>query len=265
MEENIETADALPMDQHQEKPQSMRWLRRIWLHPRETLKEISAFEEGIWLIPLLLLSGLQLIKSLAERPIRVSAAQAALQEQMLKMQSNSGSMGGDSAATATPSGFTTGTLMTFVLPLLLGIASIWIVWFLLGSILHLGLTLGGNRSSATASLNLAAWASLPGAVRLLAQTIAILSKQQLIAAPGLAGFVDPSISFGYHFLMNLDLFFLWKLGLLVAGTRELGKISRSRAVWTVLVCGLLILILMALPGTLSGALSGLLSGSAAYF
>lgn len=274
MAENPESAETLPELTLQEKPQILKWLGGIWFRPRATLQRILAYEKAAWLVPLLILTGLHLIKSLVEGPVRSAAAQAVLMQQMLEMNSGMGDMGMNGGTvgadpSAMTSNFSTGALSTVILPALAGIASIWLVWILFGSMLHLSLTLAGNRNNATTSLNLMAWASLPIAVRLLVQIVATLVTSQLISSPGLSGFIDTSTgtgaSFAANMVGNLDLFLIWQLALLVVGGTVMGNISRGKAIMSVIICALVVLALKAVPGTISTMLSGLATGSSFYF
>lgn len=263
----------------QAKPQIFKWLGGIWLRPRATLQNILSFEKGVWLIPLLVLSGLQIIKNLVEGPIRSAAAMAALQEKAAKAaaaaMANGGGMvmggggGGGADVQMTTGGFTTGPIYNILLPALLGIISIWIVWVLFGSMLHLSLTLAGNRNNASTSLNLMAWASLPVAARLIIQTIATLATGHLIGSPGLSGFVNTAgggaAAFFGSLLTNVDLFLIWQLVLLVVGAMVMGNISRTKAIFSVVVCALVVLALQAVPGTVTSALSGIATTTTPIF
>lgn len=270
MAENIASAEELPEQTLQMKPQTMKWLGGIWFRPRATLQKILAYEKGIWVIPLLILSGLQIVKSLVEGPIRSRAAEAELMQKMMEASAQMGMGGGGGIDPgAATSNFSTGPIATILLPALGGIATIWIVWILFGSMLHLSLTLAGNRNNATTSLNLMAWASLPVAVRLVVQIVATLVSGQLINSPGLSGFLDPSagtgVGFAANMLASVDIFLIWQLVLLVVGGTVMGNISRGKAIMSVIICMLVVLALKAVPGTISGMLSGLSMGSTMYF
>lgn len=271
MAENIASAEVLPEQTLQMKPHTMQWLGGIWFRPKATLQKILAYEKGVWIIPLLILSGLQIVKSLVEGPARSNAAQAEMMKKMMEASSQMGMGGGGGAVDpgAATSNFSTGPIATILLPALGGIAAIWIVWILFGSMLHLSLTLAGNRNNATTSLNLMAWASLPVAVRLVVQIIATLVSGQLISSPGLSGFIDASagtgVSFAANMLRSVDLFLVWQLVLLVVGGMVMGNISRGKAIMSVIICMLVVLALQAIPGTISTMLSGLSMGSSFYF
>jgi hypothetical protein len=272
---NNEPVETLPEQTLQVKPQTLQWLGGIWFRPKATLQKILSFEKGIWFIPLLILTGVQIVKSLVESPFRIAAAQAVLDKQMMDQAAQMGDfagkgggvMGGD--PTATTANFSTGPIANILLPALLGIITIWVVWILFGSMLHLSLTLAGNRSNATTSLNLMAWASLPIAVRFLVQIVGTLISGQVIASPGLSGFVDASTGGGAAFAAGLlgciDIYFIWQMALLVIGGMVMGNISRTKAIFSVVICAVVVLSLQAIPTTVSHMLSGLSTGSTMYF
>jgi hypothetical protein len=107
------------------------------------------------------------------------------------------------------------------------------------------------------------------AVRLIVQMIATLATGHLIASPGLAGFVNSSsggaAAFFGSLLANVDLFLIWELVLLVVGAMVMGNISRTKAIFSVVVCALVVLALQAVPGTVTSALSGIASTTAPIF
>lgn len=258
----------------QAKPQIFKWLRNIWLQPRATLQNILSFEKGVWLVPLLLLSGLQIIKNLIEGPIRSAAVMQALQEKAVKQAMEAMSMGGGGggsvdATQPVTAGFTAGPIYNILLPALLGVIAIWVVWVIFGSMLHLSLTLAGNRSNASTSLNLMAWASLPLVVRFIVQTGGILVSQKLIASPGLSGFISTQdgtlASFISSFVANVDIYLIWQIVLLVVGAMVMGNISRSKAILSVVICALVMLAFQAIPGTVMQSLSGMSSSSFFFF
>ena len=129
-----------------------------------------------------------------------------------------------------------------------------------GGILHLAMTMLGSRSSTTTAFNLVSWASMPFAIRLVVQSIAMLVTKTLISSPGLSGFMaaDASGVLGYAriVLTLVDIYLIWQLVLLVIGASVTG-LSRAKAFLGVLVVMLLVLVLAALPGFGMAQLSGL--------
>ncbi|TLN19759.1 YIP1 family protein [bacterium] len=250
-----------------EHPRRLRfdWLLPLFFRPRRTLGQVSEQNHGVWLAPLLVLSVLVVIAVLAASPIRQQAAQmggeippdfqywsAEQQQQYMEAQANSA-----------------GPIFTLIFPALSALAGLWVSWFLLGSILHLALTLTGSRSSNTAALNLAAWASLPLGLRSIVQTIAMLANKQLIAGQGLSGFIaSDATGLGLYLrsmLGFIDIYFVWMVVLLLIGAAIISGMRRGKAWVTTLVAVLILLALQALPGFIGGQLGGLSSGGSGFF
>lgn len=240
------------------------WLLPLLARPRRTLKEICAQEKAVWLVPLLLLSLLAVVHVLASGPARQMGAQIAssapidtryyTDEQRLQIEQ---------AVQAGQS-----PLMIYLLPAVGSLAGLWVGWFLLGSFLHLALTLSGSRSSNTTALNLAAWASLPTALRYLVQSIAMLVSRRLLVSPGLSGFVTAGGGGGQAFLRALlervDLYLFWQVALLLIGSVLISGLTRKKAWPVALVAVLLWLSVRALPSFISAQL-GSLSGAGMFF
>ncbi|MEN4013860.1 MAG: YIP1 family protein [Bellilinea sp.] len=243
------------------RPRRLRfdWLLPVFFRPGRTMKAITAQESGVWLAPLLVLSILALVLTLAGGPARTAASQAQAsgelppdfqywspeqQEQYFQSQQNRSS-----------------PVVIYVLPALGALAGVWISWILLGSILHLGLTLVGSRGSNTSALNLAAWASMPLAVRFLVQTVWLLATRQVIQAPGVSGFIAADAAGFQAFLRSLlahiDLYTLWMVVLLLVGVVPLTGLGKGKAWLAVIVSVLLLLALQSLPAFIGAQLSGL--------
>lgn len=233
------------------------WLLPVIFRPGRTMHAVSRQENGVWLAPLLVLSLLALMVSLAGGPARAAAAQPSgelppdfqywppeQQEQYFQSQQNRA-----------------GPMVIYGLPALGALAGVWIGWFLLGSILHLGLTMVGSRGSNTAALNLAAWASMPFAIRFIVQAVYLLTTRQVIQAPGLSGFLPADAegfaAFVRPLLANVDIYTLWMILLLLIGAAPLTGLGKGKTWAAVLLSVLLLLALQALPGYIAGRLSGL--------
>ena len=250
---------------HEEKPRRMRWdwLLPVFLRPKRTLAEVVAQEHGVWLVPLLVLSILVILNVVAG----ASARRAAV------MEAQSGEL---------PYGFEYWTpeeqeqyfsalarsaspVNLYVFPILGGVAGIWITWFLLGSILHLSLTLAGSRSSNAGALNLTAWASMPIAIRLIVQAIAVLASGHVIQSAGLSGFAPVEAPFWSAVLKLVDIYLIWQFVLLLVGVLPLSGLSRRKAWVATLIAFLIVLTLRALPAFIGAKLSGLSTGGFFYF
>jgi hypothetical protein len=242
----------------EERPRALHfeWTFPILYRPRRTLELITQQDKAVWLAPLLLITVFALLMVVAGGPIRQAASQAQAtlppdyeyyppewQEQYQE-------------------GFavTQGVVFVYVFPALGILAQIWLGWFLVGSLLHLGLTLAGSRNSNTAMLNLIAWASLPFVFRYLVQAISLLTTKTAITSPGLSGFVSLSENglslFSRSFLSLIDIYLIWYLVLLLIGVVTLAKISRVKAVIVTLIISLVLLAVQALPGFLMSLFGG---------
>jgi hypothetical protein len=80
-------------------------------------------------------------------------------------------------------------LITLVLPIVGGLAGLWVSWLVWAAGLHLASTVLGGSSAYRQMFRAVVWAWLPFTLRRLLQTIYIFSTQQLIANPGLSGWL----------------------------------------------------------------------------
>ena len=156
---------------------------------------------------------------------------------------------------------TQGPIFLYVIPALGALASLWLVWVLVGSLLRLTLTILGGHNSGVA-MNVAAWAGLPFGLRDLLRAGYLLLGQDLIANPGLSGFIQPgqgnALLFLQQVLVFVDIFTIWYLVLLIVGVRSGNSISVGRAILAVLVVFLIVFGARAALGMLSGKFGGLM-------
>jgi hypothetical protein len=228
------------------------------LHPKRTFTQIIEDDKPVWLTPLLVVSVLILIAGLIAGPIRRDAIV------------NGTSLGSDFqyystdqqqqilAAQATRSS----ALFTFVFPIVGSLLGLWVTWFLLSSILHLGLTLAGSRTRNLHSYNLVAWSTLPLAFRQIIQIFAMIFTHSIISSPGLSGFVTGTggAAFIAGLLGQLDIFFIWQICLLMIGVLPLSKLSRGKAWMVTGISVLLLMLLTAFPRLISSMLSNVSLG-----
>ncbi|MEN6482282.1 MAG: YIP1 family protein [Anaerolineaceae bacterium] len=162
-----------------------------------------------------------------------------------------------------------GPIFTTFFPLVGSLAEIWIGWWLLGSILHLILTLGGSRSSNRAALNMTAWASMPLALRYIVQSIAVLTTHQLINGQGLSGLFGADVTGLTLFVKAIagfiDIYFLWRVILMLVAVILLANLSKAKSWAATIFAIVLLLVLQAVPQLLSASLGGLSSGSGMFF
>lgn len=233
------------------------WIFPLLFRPRRTLEKIVREEKGVWLTPLVLLTLAAVILVLAQGPIRKTEAQMNTSmpesaqyftpEQQAQLQE-----GLDAKQ---------GPVFIYVFPAIGILVGLWLNWFLLGSLLHLALTMVGSRSSSITSFNLAAWAGLPLVFRFIVRTVYILSSRQMITSPGLSGFLAADAAgFGVYarILLGLvDAYLLWQVALLLVGVTPASGLSRPKAWVVTLLVVLSLLALLSLPGFLIAKLSGM--------
>ena len=233
------------------------WILPLFLRPGKTTREIVEQEKAVWLTPLLVLSVLVIIMALIAAPIRREAIQmgtnlpADFQYYSPEQQQQF------YTAQATQ----TSPLFLYIFPILSGLLKIWISWFLLGSLLHLSLTLAGSRARNIKSFNLAAWSFLPIAIRYLVQILAILFTRKMVNNPGLSGFVGADatgiLAYAGGLIGLIDIYFIFQIILLFIGVIPLSGLTKAKA-WTATTITLVILVLLlALPHFLSTLLGGL--------
>lgn len=220
--------------------------------PRQTFARIVAIDRGLVSTPLVVLIVLSILSALLAGAIKEAAAasgQVTLppgfewytpEQQAQFMQ----------AMTAT-----SGPVFLYVLPAILSAIGVIAAWLVVGWLLHLLLTLMGGRIPSRQTLNIAAWASLPFAVRHLVRIGAMFANDQLISHPGLSGFVSGdqgnAAIFAGALLALVDIYVIWHIVLLVSGVRAADTLAPPK-VWTaVLFTVVLVLIARALPALIA--------------
>ncbi len=250
-----------------EEPRKLHWdwLYQVILAPRKTLAAITSQDKPNWLTPMLVISILILVSALAGIPARVQASQATAtvpMDESYYTEDQQAQFAASDAAVSSP-------LFTYILPAIGGLLGLWIIWLLMGSVLHLAYTLAGSRSSSAATMNLAAWTMVPVGLRYIIRAVYMLISGQVIQAAGLSGFVDASAggtaAFFAALLTMLDIYLIWQVILLVIGSTELTKLSRKKAWTATLTAVVVVLLICALPGFLGSAISGLTSGGVMFF
>jgi hypothetical protein len=247
----------------EERPRRLHfeWILPAILHPRKTFETIVAQERAVWLVPLLLLSILAILSALIAMPIRQAQVQAsATLPQDFQYYSPDQQQQYTQAQAAT-----TSATMTFLFPAIGALFGVWLSWFLLASLLHLALTLAGSRGSYVSALNLAGWASLPFAVRLVVQCLAMLFSQQLITSTGFSLLVSAPVggwaTLTHDILNGVDLYLVWNVLLLMIGVIPLSGLTTTKARLITLAVVLMLLALQVAPGFAAGRLFGAALGA----
>ena len=160
------------------------------LKPRATLHTINQQQKNIWLTPLLVISVLSILLVLVAAPIRRNTIQMGLTTPPDFQYYSADQQAQFLNAQATQ----TSPIFLYVFPVVFGLVSIWLSWFLLSSILHLVLTLSGSHAPSLKSYNLVGWAMLPLGVRSLVQIIGMLVMRSTINGAGLSGLLGSDVS-----------------------------------------------------------------------
>ncbi|HRF48922.1 MAG TPA: YIP1 family protein [Anaerolineales bacterium] len=155
----------------------------------------------------------------------------------------------------------TGPMFVYGFPLLGVLLGLVIGWVLTFAVLHLVLTLLGGRGSLRSMMNVAAWASLPLALRALVSATAVFFTGQLINGQGLSGFgptgeVDAGGAFVAALLALIDLYWLWHVLQLVIGSHAAVRLPRGKIWFGVLLTAGVVLALQALPGFIQAQTAG---------
>jgi hypothetical protein len=221
------------------------------LRPRQTFTATTSEPRSTWLTPMLVLSLTALLVVLVSGYLKTRAAMLGeiplppnWQYMTPDMQNNY----------MQAQQLTQGKVFMYVIPLVSAWSGLWVSWVILGGLLHLGSTLLGGRGSMQSALNIAAWASLPFAVRDILRIIYMLSMSHAITSPGLSGFATSA--FLTQMLARTDIFLLWSMVLLVIGFSIADGLPRGKALIGVVVVILILLAVQAGLGTLISGLSG---------
>lgn len=242
----------------EQKPRKFvtQWFFPILIKPRKTLSEIAEKEYAVWITPLIALMLTALVLVLVSSPMHGQSSQGTSQPEMYEYYSPEQQQQYQEAVNMGVS-----PVVTIVFPLAGKFIGIWVGWILLGSILHLSLTLNGSRSSNRSAFNIVAWSSVPFLIRDIVQIIAILATKQLILQPGLSGFIAEGAtgfnSFIAAFLTFFDLYLIWQIVLIGMGAMKISGLKAGKAWLATLIAMLIFLILKALPGFVMAQFSGL--------
>jgi len=229
----------------------LRRMLSVLLRPRQTFSATAAETRSTWLTPMLLLSLTALLVVLVSGYLRTRAAMLGeiplppdwqywtpdMQDKYMQAQQ-----------------LTQGKVFMYVIPLISAWSGLWVGWIILGGLLHLGSTLLGGRGSMQSALNIAAWASLPAAVRDILRITYMLSASHAITSPGLSGFVTSA--FWSQVLARTDIFMIWSIILLIIGFSIGDGLPRGKAFVGVVMVMLILLVAQAGLGTMIAGLGG---------
>ena len=223
------------------------------IHPRQGVERLASQENSTWLMPMLVLNITFLLTAMVSGYLQAHAAAmgqtglpADWQWWTTDMQNNY-----MSAIQATQ-----GPVFVYIIPLVIGLARLWLVWAIVAGMLHLLSTLMGGRGTMRSALNVVAWAGLVFALRDLLRVIFMLIAGHPIASPGLSGL--SSTLFVSKLLESVDLFLVWHAFLLVAGLAATDNLPVKKSVATTAIVLVLLVLVQAGLGTLSAGLGGMM-------
>ncbi len=224
----------------------------LFIRPRQAISGLAAEEKPAWLLPMLIVSVLFLVRIIVSGYFQAQAAAmgqmntpADFQYWPPEMQNNW--MQSQAAMQ--------GPVYVYIMPAILGLAKIFLAWFLVAGLTHLASTLFGGRGKMTSAMNLVAWACLPFAIRDVLRIIFMLSVHHTIASPGFSGLV--AIPFLSKILTSVDIFFLWFAALLAVGIRKADNLPLGKAIASVAIVLVLVLLIQGGLGVLTSKLSGM--------
>lgn len=234
------------------------WFFQILIRPVKIFRDIADHGNRSWLMVLACLSLTVIILSVVSGPPRLRMVQMNQGELPKDFQylteAQQNQYFSSQQAVQKP-------LFIYILPLISSLASLWIGWFIFGSVIHLLMTFKGSRQPQEAFLNLVAWAAIPFILRGIIQIINIIVTKNLISQPGLSGFIPETdnrlLAYIRVLLSMVDLFGIWFLILIFLGSAPVSGLTPSKARWAVIWASLIFIILASLPGFFLDQLSNI--------
>jgi hypothetical protein len=240
--------------------------------PRATLTRLREQDQRSWLLMALLAMAVVVLLVWVSAPISSRAAQESVRA---NLEGRPGAQGVTPEMQAQAARMVTNPLFTLVLPIAGGLAGLWVSWLAWAGGLHLASTVLGGSSSFRQMFRAVVWSWLPFTVRRLLQMIYIAATQEVIANPGLSGWVKGSqpaagssalaASPGTGtlalrgFLSQVDIFLVWALVLLLLAVLVTARVSTRKAAVITLVVWLLFTAVGMLPSLAAGIASSSLS------
>ena len=251
----------------QKPPAAQHWglPRLLWgmiVRPRVTLEYLRDREGRTWWIPVLLGVLLTALPIVVAAPATTRQAVLVAQEQWGERQR--AEMPAEEQAQI--ESIAASPLLIVVFPAVgsvVGRVVGWLAWA--GALYLAGMALGG-RSTFGQMFRTVVWTWLPYVLRGLLQTVYILVSGQLIANPGLSGFIQSNYPAGETALVppslgqtvlqallgQVDLFLFWNLILLVIGVMVVARLPRRKAALVTLGVWLLLTALSLIPAIAGG-------------
>ena len=235
------------------------WIFSILIKPKTTFEKILTLENGVWFLPLTLLTVSAVLLVIATAHVSIEAGLPVDQTlppnfEYFPPQSQ------DQIRQAME--VVNGPIFRYLFPAIITTARVWLGWLIVASGLHFVLTLMGGRGSNRSVMNMTAWAGLPFALRDLLRIAYVLITQQSIKYPGLSGFAPSNqvsiLTSGYAELLSLiDVYWFWHVILLFVVVKTYRDLTLRKGVVAVLIIQIAALLIQIVPGLLSQQLVGL--------
>ncbi|MEJ2748318.1 MAG: YIP1 family protein [Anaerolineae bacterium] len=249
----------------------------ILIRPRATLTAVKENGRRTWLIMAGIAVVLVMLPPIVSGPItaRQSAeafqqAQAQFGNQASSGITTSGGAEGSGTVAAQAPAFISSPIFTTVIPAIGKVIGLIIGWLLWSGALHLLGSMAGGRNTFGQMMQTVVWAWVPFGIRSIVQTVYIAATGQLIAHPGLSGFVaSPQPAEGVLFtppstgqlvlqslLGRIDIYMFWNLGLLLIGIMVMGQLPRRKALGILLIIWAIFTLLSLAPSLVGGIAAG---------
>ncbi len=228
------------------------WVLPALFQPRRTFQRIASMERGLVSTPLLLLALFAIASALVRGTIREAALASGQMELPPGWEFYTPEMQAQFQQAMTA---TSGPVFVYLLPAIVALLGVIVSWVVVGWLLHLLLTLMGGRTSSQQTLNVVAWASLPFILRAGVRIAAMLASGEVVAHPGLSGFVSGEAGtaaiFSTALLSQVDLYLLWHIVLLIVGVGVGNNLSRGKIWIAVLFTVILVMLGRTVPALIA--------------
>lgn len=210
---------------------------------------------SIWAVPLLVVLLGFIIVTVVQLPYTVEVARQQAESQLAALPAQQAEAARETMEFTLSTPFMLATGLGVGIIVLLGGVVIQAAFFYFGALMA-----GGADASYGSMFNLSAWARLPIAIGYLVQTGIIMATQSMLN-PGFSYLVASGNIMEdvknplYALLANLDLFWLWHLGLAVVGLAVVSRMSRGKSLVLVLIYAVIVL----------GAMVGMMVGPSMLF
>ena len=241
----------------------------IFIRPRATFTTIKENGRRAWIVMAIIAAILVMLPPIIAGPITARQSAEAFRQAQEQFGNQTGP-DGSQIEIGEPPAFISSPIFTTVFPAVGGVIGLVIGWLLWSGALHLLSSMTGGRSTFIQMLQTAVWAWVPYGVRNIVQAVYIAITGELIANPGLSGFVAPEPPpegalftppntgqlILQSFLGQIDIYLFWNLALLLIGVMVMSQLPRRKAVGILLIVWAVFTLLSLAPALLGGMAAG---------